>query len=101
MAMVDCYNDGKCFAKHMFGKAPMCSLLNQSYPPGKCPFQKARREESNGKLYPVSKYYQEARKKAEEEQRRKKARREVEKGLDLIDLTAEEIEAAVDKKLNG
>ena len=45
-----CKDSRNCFAKHC-GK---CSLLNEVYPDGKCPFCKEEQFMTNGKYYPYT-----------------------------------------------
>lgn len=55
-----CHHEGKCFAKQLSftGLEVRCSLLTTSKFGGKrCPFQKEKRDVTNGKRYPFNPHY--------------------------------------------
>lgn len=57
--IMECTQEGKCFAKSERG---YCLILKgEPYEQGKCPFQKKKREVTNGKYYQINENYEDAR----------------------------------------
>ena len=90
---VDCFQEGKCFAKRKIGKAYMCRLLKHPYAANqKCPLQKEDPSYTKGIKYPYNRPYVERKKKEEAEEEaaavaafEERKRKRLMKGMDLID----------------